>query len=466
MNIHSNSLILGNQLKKTNGMKRSVKIILIILALLLASGAYFGYKIYQSVMGSEPLFGKQENIPVPVLPIPPVTKGSADWTNWRGPNFEGKCAFKGIRTDWSKGLKKLWSANYLCQDNATASWSSPVVQGNRLIVPGRDSKNDWVFCINAETGELIWKSSYAAESGSSHGPGPRATPFINDDKVYTLGRSGDLVCWNLEDGKLIWRKNVKDEGGTEPTWGFSTTPLVFGDKVIVQGGGKALVLAYHKLTGELLWKSMEGEAGYAAAITMNLQNELKLLIYHGTGLSCLNPSDGKSLWTAPWPTKYFVNATTPLVSNDIIFHSSGYGMGCEALKVTSEGFSVLWRNNLIEAQHSDPVLVDGYIYGYSGESSRINGQFKCVELASGKEMWSTGEIGQGTTTYVDGYLICLDIKGNLFLVQPNSSGFKQIGKIKAAIKDVKNPAWTVPVIANGKIYLRYLQQMVCYSLTE
>lgn len=445
-------------------MKRSVKIILIIVAILLVGGTYLGYQIYQSIMGSEPLVGKQENIPAPVVPTPPLTKGIADWTNWRGVNFEGKSTFTGIQTDWSKGLQKLWQVNYLCQDNATASWSSPVIQGNRLVVPGRDEKNDLVFCINADTGELIWVGSYEAASGNSHGPGARATPFIDENRVYTFGRSGDLVCWNLEDGKKIWHKNVKEAGGAEPTWGYSTTPLVFDNKVIVQGGGNALVVAYDKLTGELIWKSMEGDAGYAAAITMIIENEVKLLIYQGTGLSCLNPSDGKVLWTVPWATEYFVNATTPIVSNDIIFHSSGYGMGCEAIKVTKSGYSIIWKNNLMEAQHTDPVLIDGYLYGYSGESSRNNGHFKCIELVSGKEMWSTGNIGQGTITWVDGHLICLDIKGNLFLVKPDPSGFKQVGEMKSAISKVKNPAWTVPVVANGKLYLRYLQQLVCYQL--
>jgi outer membrane protein assembly factor BamB len=445
-------------------MKRSVKIILIIGAVVLIGGAYVGYQIYQMVAGSEELAGKQETIPAPITPTPPITTGTADWTNWRGPNFEGKSQTKGIQNNWSKGLKRLWNVNYLCQDNATASWATPVIQGNRLIVPGRDEKNDLVFCINAETGELIWEGKYEAEAGTSHGPGSRATPFINENRVYTFGRSGDLVCWQLEDGKLLWRKNVKEAGGSEPQWGFSTTPLVIDNKVIVQGGGKALVIAYDKLTSDLLWKSMEGEAGYAAAITMNIENEVKLLIYHGTGLSCLNPSDGKLLWTAPWATEYGVNATTPIVSSDIVYHTSGYKMGCEVLKVTKSGYSVLWKSNLMEAQHSDPILIDGYIYGYSGESSRNNGQFKCIELSTGKEMWSTNKIGQGTTTFADGHLICLDIKGNLFLIQPNPSGFTKVGEIKSAIADVKNPAWTVPVVANGKLYLRYLQQLICYQL--
>jgi outer membrane protein assembly factor BamB len=139
-------------------------------------------------------------------------------------------------------------------------------------------------------------------------------------------------------------------------------------------------------------------------------------------------------------------------------------MGCEALKVTKNGYTILWKNNAIEAQHSDPILIDGYLYGYSGQSTRNSGQFKCIELSSGKQMWSTSALGQGTTTYVDGRLICQDLKGNLFLINPDPSGFKKAGEIKSAINDVINPSWTVPVVANGRLYLRYLQQLVCYQL--
>lgn len=448
----------------TNTMKRYVKIILIIAPILFIAGAYFAYMIYKITKGSETLTGKKEKIPDQMTSFPPIEHGVADWPNWRGTNFEGKSATTGIQTNWSKGLKKLWNVNYLCQNIATASWSSPVVQGNRLIVPGRDRDHDLLFCINTENGELIWTGSYEAETGRSHGPGPRATPFIDEDKIYTFGRSGDLVCWQLLDGKMIWHKNVKDEGGSEPTWGYSTTPLVLNDMVIVQGGGTALVQAYNKSTGDLIWKSMDGDVGYSAAITMNLQNEKLLLIYHGSGLSLLDPSNGKPYWTAPWATSYGVNATTPIVSDDIIFHTSGYKMGCEALQVSKSGFTVLWESNAMEAQHSDPILIDGYIYGYSGDSSRPNGQFKCIELSTGQEMWNTGEIGQGTTTFADGHLICQDIKGNIYLVNPNPESFKLIGEIKSALADVKSPAWTVPVVANGKLYLRYLQQLSCYEL--
>jgi len=257
---------------------------------------------------------------------------------------------------------------------------------------------------------------------------------------------------------------VKDEGGVEPEWGLSSTPIVFENKVIVQGGGDAQVIAYDKMSGEVIWKSMSGNSGYSAATVMTVNAMPYLLIYHGMGLSCLVPENGKEIWTVPWETDYGVNATTPLVDGNIVFHSSGYGMGSQALDVSNNVVNVLWKNEKFEAQHTDPVILEGYVYGYSGESYVNKGDFMCVELATGKEVWSTKDIGQGTLAYVDGHLICLDIKGNLFLVKPDPSGFNLIGEIKKAIEDVKSRAWTKPVVANGKLYLRYMQRLTCYEL--
>jgi len=445
-------------------MKKYVKIILIIVAIVLIGVVYYGYRVYQVVMGSEKITGKQESIPSVAKNIPQLTKGTADWSNWRGQNFDGKNATVGIKKDWANGLKKLWQVDYLCQGKANASWAAPVVKGNRLIVPGRDEGKDLVFCINSETGELIWQNSYPAPAETAHGPGARATPFIDSNRVYTFGRSGDIACWMLEDGKLLWHKNVKDLQGQESQWGLSSTPLVYKNKVIVQGGGKATVIAYDKMTGDVLWKSLEGEAGYAAAIPMTVENQTQLLVYHGKGLSGLNPDDGKEIWRVNWPTEYGVNATTPAIVGDVVFHTSGYKMGCEAIKVRKDGFSVLWKNDVIAAQHSDPIIIDGFIYEFSGESSHNVGEFKCVDLSNGKVKWSTPEMGQGTTVFADGYLFCFNLKGALFIVKPNPDKFEKAGEIKDAIAGVTNPSWTTPCIANGKIYLRYMQRLICYDL--
>ncbi len=442
-------------------MKKSWKIILSVLAVLILAVVIFVYYAYRTIYKSEKIVGKHDAIPSQETEVAGIQQKNADWPNWRGQHFDGKSSLTGIKTDWSGGLEKLWEINFLCQGQSTASWSAPVIVGDRLVIPGRDEKNDLVFCIHTSNGELIWKGSYEAEAGTAHGPGPRATPSIDSNYVFTFGRSGDLVCWQLTDGKLIWRKNVTDFGGQEPPHGHCGSPLVYKDMVIVQGGGDALIVSFNKHTGELIWKSYSGLAGYASPIIIKTSESTSLLVYHGMGLSCIDPENGQELWHVPW--EFDMNATTPVVMDNIIFMTS-FRMGCQAIEFTNNTYKVLWKNDAIDAHHSDPVIIDGYIYGYSGFSGRNKGIFKCVELKTGKEVWSTSEMGQGTTTYVDGHLICMDVKGNLFLVKPNPKAFQLLGKVENALKGVKYCAWTVPVVANGKLYLRYIQTLVCYNL--
>ncbi len=446
-------------------MKTRSKIIIIISALFVIFVLFIGFRLHRTINKAEELTGPKSTIPDPVKTIPPLSDGTDDWPNWRGPHFNGKSDLRGINTNWDKGLKKLWAVDYLCQGDANSTWSAPVIRGNRLIVTGRDDKNDLVFCLNSENGQLIWYKAYEAEAATSHGPGARATPAIDGDRVYTFGRSGYLACWMLEDGKLLWKKNVVDAGGTEPQWGFSSSPLIFDNKVIIQAGGTATAIAYDKMSGNVIWKSMTDNAGYAGSVVMNIDNNPELLIFHASGLSLLNPSDGKQLWNTPWPTDYGVNATTPVVYKNYVFITSGYKMGCELLEVEKSKCSVRWKSNVIASQHSDPIIIDGFLYGYSGDSNGHNGAFKCIEISTGKELWSTTEIGWGTIIYADGYFICFDIKGNLYLVKQNPGKFEKAAEFKNALEGVTNPAWTSPVIANGKLYLRYLQKLVCYDLS-
>lgn len=442
-------------------MRKTWKIILSVVALLVIGAAAFFIWAYRSINKSERIGGRLETIPVQQAIPAELDRGNSDWPHWRGPHYDGKSSLTGIKTDWSEGLEIKWEISYLCQGQATATWSAPVIAGNRLVIPGRDETNDLVFCINTDNGSLIWQGSYEAEAGTAHGPGPRATPFIDGEYVYTFGRSGDLVCWQLSDGTLVWRKNVADYGGKEPSHGHSCSPLVFEDKVIVQGGGDALVLAFNKYDGELSWKSGNGPASYAAIMVMDMEDQSCLLVYHGQGLSCIEPEEGRELWRVPW--EFEMNASTPAVVDNTVFITS-FQMGCQAIEVSRDQYNILWKNEAISAHHSDPVIIDGYIYGYSGFSGRNKGDFKCLELETGKEMWSTREMGQGTTTYVNGHLICMDVDGNLFLVQPDPQAFLMKGRIEKALEQVKYQSWTVPVVANGRLYLRYLQTLVCYNL--
>jgi outer membrane protein assembly factor BamB len=442
--------------------KKIVKIIVIVAGLAILIVAGMGIYIYNFTQKSEKISGKQESIPLKTINVDLVTRGSSDRSSWQGENFDKKSSFKGIRKDWSKGLKKVWEVNFLCQGNQSATWSAPVVRGNALVVPGRDDRDDLVFCLNAQTGDLFWKGSYEAKTNDNHGPGARATPVIDSNRVYTYGRGGDLVCWNLQDGKEFWHKKAADIGGTEPGWGYSSSPLVIGNKVIIQVGGKILAAAFDKYAGEVIWTSGSGPGGYAPLNV--LVADSSLLFLSGESVSGLNRETGVVNWSVPWLVEYNMTAVTPLAEGNIAFITSGYKKGSMAVKIENNKPVVLWQSKDIEGQQTDPVILNGYVYGYSGNSSSNRGNLVCLRLSDGKMMWKTSEAGMGTLAYADGYLVCLDIRGNLYLIEANPDKFVKAGDFKKAIPNVKHPAWTAPVIANGKLYLRYLQSIVCYDI--
>lgn len=441
-----------------------IRILILLVAVALIIGGPMAYRMYKKYgLGEVPLDGNQETVPEALVNPPALNYGTTDWTCWRGPSLDGKSVVKSLKKDWSAGLQKLWEVGYLCQGEESVAWSGPVIQGNRLVVTGRAGTLDQVFCIHAETGELIWNTEYEAPTDGKFGTGPRATPFIDNDRVYTYGRAGDLACWKLLDGALLWKKNVMDEGGKLPEWGFASSPLVLDKKVFVQGGGDARLIAFDKLTGEVIWKSPGGESGYATAMPIKMGEKTHLLHFHGTGLALVDTLGGAVLWDIPWETEYAVNAATPIVKGDTVFITSGYGMGSQCLRVSESGVEVIWQSKVIASQLADLVLLEGYLYGYTANANN-SGPFKCVKFNTGEEIWSTKKIGGGSLIFADGHLVCFDVKGGLHLLKANPEEFEKTGEMNKAIEGVRQESWTPPALANGRLYLRYMQKLVCYDL--
>jgi len=442
------------------GISALVGLVVIVLGVLVA----LNWSSVRILMGTGEVVDSHTGTPQPIAAPQEAVAGEHDWPCWRGENNDGKSSVTGILTDWSQGLPKLWEVDYLCQGGAAAAWSAPVIRGNRLIVAGRRGEQDLLFALDPATGALIWSNGYDAPAQSNHGAGPRATPTIDGERVYTLGRSGDLVCWSIQDGQIVWHANVAEQGGEEPGWGHSCSPFILGEKVIVQAGGQARTIAYDKATGEVVWRSGQGIAGYASFALITAEPRQQLVVFYGKGLAGLDPKDGSVLWDLPWETPYDVNATTPIVLGNEVVITSGYGRGAQLVRLAGTTPQVVWTSDALSAQHSDPFVIDGYLYGYSGDSSQNKGSFVCLDWATGELQWSSDEIGWGTCRWVDGYLLCLDIRGNLALVAPSPTELVLVTRLPNALGKTRGPVWTVPVVANGMLYLRFKQQLVCYLL--
>ncbi len=411
-----------------------------------------------------------------------------DWPCWRGPGGDGKSPATGIKTDWSGGLTQLWERKDLCRKGR--SWSAPVVKGHRLVVVGHyrlaepvtkgydvvrtGRGKDVVFCFHADTGEPLWTSEYDVEvTQTNHqaGSGPHGTPYVDGERVYTQGGYGHVACWRLSDGKRLWLTNVKDHGGKPPTYGYCTSPLVIGGVVVVQGGGSAQVIAFRKDTGQVAWTVGQGPASYAAPLPARIRGKLQAVVLSGNVLRGIDPGGGKVLWSVPYETKAGHNQTSPVSEGDFVLITSSYQTRekCKAIVVGAGNEPKrIWGGRVISSCQSDPIVLGGHVYTYSGGSAWTTGQFKCVERATGRERWSVPvEVnhGQAAMVHVDGYLLYKTYNGRLGLWKAGPDGARKVTEWQIP-RARRKEAYTVPVVARGKLYVRDHAVLTCYDLRK
>ncbi len=192
-----------------------------------------------------------------------------DWPQWLGPKRDAIWRETGILDKFpAGGPKVLW------RKPVGPGYTGPAVAKGRVYVmdrvrPGDGEKKQPVYkpgpgkervlCLSAKDGSLIWKHEYEAPYIKMGYPsGPRTTPLVEGDRVYTLGAAGHLFCLDADTGKVIWAKDFqKDLKAPQPFWGWAGHPLIEGDRLIctVGGPGQAAV-AFDKRTGKELWKAL------------------------------------------------------------------------------------------------------------------------------------------------------------------------------------------------------------------
>lgn len=384
---------------------------------------------------------------------------ATDWPQWRGPKRDGISTETGWATSWPKeGLKQVWKAE------VGAGYGTVSVSKGRLYVIGNTADKDTVYCLEAGTGKEIWKFTYDCVAKDPNGyHGVRSTPTVDGDLVFTTSRQGHLFCLTAADGKVKWSKEFgKDFGGKTPTWGFAISPLVEGGLLIVEPGGSgAAVVALKKDTGEEVWKSEGAPAAYSSPIAYTLNGDRFVAVLSAQGGAGRRLSDGKTVWSFPWKTSYDVNAATPIVDGSKVFVSSGYGTGCALYDVATNPPREVYKNKNMRNHVNSCVLWKGYLYGFD-ESS-----LKCLDFNTGEVKWSEGKYGKGSLILADGKLLLYSERGQLGLAEASPAGYKELGFVQALQVRQSYPGgaakqtWATPVLADGKIYCRSQDDLVC-----
>ena len=376
---------------------------------------------------------------------------AADWPNWRGPNHNGISDEKGWAEAWLKEEPKV-----LWEKSVGVGFSSFAVVGDRAYTMGNKDGSDIVWCLDADTGEEIWQKSYPCPKDPAGGySGPRATPAVDGKRVFTISHNGQVFCLDADSGEVIWNKNISKELNADiPKWGLSGSLLTVG-KLLILNLGTAGV-AMDKGTGNIAWKSGSGMAGYATPVPFESGNQTYAAIFGEKTLEIVNPAIGKNICRYPWKTDCDVNAADPIISGDKIFISSDYDHGCALLQFNGENLKLLWQNKEMRNHFNSCVLWEGHLYGFD------NAGFKCVDFATGTVKWSQRGFGrQSSLVIADGKMIIMEERGTLVVAEASPAGYKELTRKKA----LSGVCWTVPVLADGRIYCRNSEgEVVCLKV--
>jgi len=388
-----------------------------------------------------------------------------DWPQWLGPNRNLSSGESGLLKEWPDGgPKRVW----LFED-CGVGYSGPAIFGDKLYILGAREGVTQLMAISTASGDEQWSVDLAEKVENDWGDGPRSTPTVEGDRIYVLTGAGALACIST-DGKEVWKASMQEQGGSVPYWGYSESPLLHGDHVIVTPGGEqGAIVAFNKLSGEVVWRSEQITDGahYSSIIYAEPNGQPQLIQLLEKRLVGISPTDGKLLWETPWPGRIAV-VPTPIFHDNHVYITSGYGIGSKLVKIEPDNQATeVYFNKIMKNHHGGVKLLDGHIYGHSDKVGWV-----CQNLMTGERVWrERSALGKGSIGYADGMLYCYDKdSGEVALIRPNTDQWEEHGRFtldpQTKIRKDRGKLWTHPVVAGGKLYVRDQDLLHCYDVRD
>jgi len=414
-----------------------------------------------------------------------VEPSNIDWPQWMGPERDGTWHLDLEKESLDKGdLKKTWEVP------VGHGYCGPTVANGMVYLMdyiGESTRSERVLCFDAGSGNLIWTHEYECQySRVGYPTGPRASVLIDEGRAYSFGTMGDLYCLNAYTGKELWHVSGEDDFNSEiPVWGLASSPIMEKNLLIVQIGGTpdACIMAFDKITGKEVWRSLSDNASYSAPVVIDQAGKRVLVCWTGDNLAGIDSETGSVYWKVPFVRKQgIINIATPVSSPPYIFLSSFWdGSMLVKLDDRTQNAELIWvrageseRNT--DALHcciSTPVIQDGYIYGIDSY-----GEFRCLDLMTGDRIWNDNTLvpyGRWANVHFvkQGKKIwAFNELGELVLIELSPDGHRDLGRVEL-LKPVSvspNPRggvnWAHPAFSGRKIYARSDAMLVCYELLK
>lgn len=406
-----------------------------------------------------------------------ATLFAADWPTFRGPDRSGVSSESDLLQAWPEaGPPLVWRA-----EGAGRGYASAAIADGRVYTLGdgpshADDDDEYLSCFSDKDGSLIWstKTGSAWNEGQPTWQGSRGTPTVDEDRLYVITPAGTLYCCATSDGDVLWKKDLKaDFGGKKADgWGYSESPLVDADKVIcTPGGEQATMVALDKNDGSLVWKAVHpGDEGaaHSSIVTAEVAGTKVYVQNTGGGPIGVAADTGELLWEyAMEPPTAFI--PSPVIKDDLVFTTAGYGLGGALVRQVPKGNGKFEADEIYPAnpdlanKQGGLVLVGDYLYGGSDGSNTV----LCIELMTGNVMWEARGAGRNSISVAaaDGRLYLHFADGTMALAEANPGDYNEISSFETPPTDDR-PAWALPSIANGRLYLREGDSIFCYDISQ
>ncbi len=379
-----------------------------------------------------------------------------DFPQFQGPDRAGVLPGPILAANWAQNPpQEVW------RRSIGAGWSGFVVVGDTCITQEQRGETECVSASALTTGEPRWTHTDPAHYQSLiAGEGPRATPTVNGDRVFTLGSTGLLNCLELASGRRLWCQDVvKISNGKVPEWGATSSPLVVNDLVIVHGGqhGDCSLLAFRTSDGGLAWKA-GGKSSYSTPVLATLAGVQQVLAFNDGSVSAHDPRTGKTLWQRPWGNGNVVCASPVVVGGEHVLFSSGYGVGAELLKVIrkEEALTVesLWQSTRMKSKFANLFVRDGCVFGLD------DGILACADLKDGSRHWREGRYGHGQGLVIGEHYVLMAESGDLVLLHPTPEAPNELARLRVLTAKTWNPL----ALAGDLLLVRNDREAVCLRL--
>jgi outer membrane protein assembly factor BamB len=398
------------------------------------------------------LVAKAGDAPEPQRPVEPGT--AAEWPGFRGPHRDDIVPGVRIKTDWTASPPvALW------RRPVGPGWSSFAVRGGLLYTQEQRGPDEVVACYKLTTGEPVWAHRDPTRFWESNGgPGPRATPTLSHDRVYTFGATGVVNALNASDGAVVWSRNAASDTGMKvPQWGLASSPLVVEDVVIIAVAGQ--LAAYDRITGARRWVGPAHGASYSSPHLVTVDGVAQVLLLSEAGATSVALAGGTLLWEHPWRGYPIVQPALTTDGDVLMSVSDSSGTRRIAVARGPGGWKVeeRWTSIGLKPYFNDFVVHHGHAFGFDGSI------LACIDLKDGKRIWKGGRYGNGQLVLLpdQDVLLVLSEEGELALVKAATDQFTELARFPA----IEGKTWNHPVLAGDVLLVRNGEEMAAFRLS-